>query len=263
MLRRRSFESRKFNRCSSRFENKHIRRLRRRFESFDGQDTFDETYRELQKVARELVKEYGKEVTDEMNVVFWAKDQNGTPCLVEGSYNRWSGDAELTITEIAEGSTPDGFIKALDKCFVDSVSYINDLAIERVVDALNKEYELRLGYGDLEGIDYETLYDNLIEDGEGIPDDKDDFVEFCHEKETENMDETFAFGWEYSTVKQGNLFYGRSNSNFAKGCTFLVSVSMFGETEDCSYAGETDIDEVGLQKLADAIASGKTESPRW
>lgn len=250
------------NRSSKRFES--TRNSRRRvYESFDGQDTFESSFADLQRVAQKLVKEYGEDVTDEMNVVFWAKDGDGTPCLVNGAYNYWSGDAELTITEIAEGSKPDGFIKALDKCFVDSVPYLNELATENVVDALNKEYGLRLGTGDLEGIDYETLYDNLIEDGEDIPDDKDDFVEFCQEKEMEDFDEAFAFGWEYSTVEQGNLFWGRTNSNFAKGCTFIVTVDLFGQTDDCSYAGETDVDEKGLRKLADAIANHTTERPRW
>ena len=272
--RKRSYK--RYERKLDRFENKHTRRLketrrlRRRFESFNGQDTFDETYRELQKVAKEFVKEYGDEVTDEMNVVFWAKDQDGTPCLAEGAYNAWSGDEELTITEIANGMKPERFISKLDKCFVDAVPYIAENCARHVIDRVNEDYGLDLSFDEVKEscfdglLDYEALYDYIIETYDEIEDDMDDFVSSCQDSyESDYFDESYSFGWEYSTVNQGNLFYGRSNSDFAKGCIFIVSVSMFGETDDCSYAGETDIDEDGLQKLADAIDSGKTESPRW
>lgn len=274
------FESGRLHSClrnvrntrSHRFEKQRVnnRRLRRRFESFDGQDTFEQTYAELQAFAKELVKEYGEEVTDEMNVVFWAKDQVGTPCLVKGSYNRWAGDGEMTMTEIADGHNPDGFLSALDKCFKEAVPWIAENCAEKVIDFAAKEYNLDLDSGDVMEqcffgtLDYEVFYAYIIENFGDIDDDEEEFVSNCQDHwESDYVDEVYSFGWEYSTVRQGNLFYGRSNSDFAKGCTFLVSVMMFGETEDCSYAGETDIDEKGLRKLADAIDSGKTESPRW
>ena len=278
MLRLCSLESRNFNRRSNRFENKNTRCLkdtrcpRRRFESFDGQDTFDETYRDLQKVAKELVKEYGEEVTDEMNVVFWAKDQYGTPCLVEGAYNYWHGDEEITITEIANGVRPKSFLSKLDKCFVDVVPWIAENCAEKVIESAADEYNLDIDRAEVMDqcfsgtLDYGAFYAYIIENFGDIDDDddEDEFVANCQDRyESEYFDETFAFGWEYSTVNQGNLFYGRSNSDFAKGCTFLVSVNMFGETDDVSYAGETDIDKEGLKRLANAIDSGKTESPRW
>lgn len=255
-----------------RFETQRLRnhRLRRRFESFDGQDTFEKSYAELQSFAKELVKEYGEEVTDEMNVVFWAKDQQGTPCLVNGSYNKWAGDGELTMTEIADGANPDWFLSALDKCFKEDVPWIAKNCAEKVIDSAAKEYNLDIDRAEVMEqcfsgtLDYEAFYAYIVDTFGDIDDDEEEFVSNCQDSwESDYFDEVYSFGWEYSTVNQGNLFYGRSNSDFAKGCIFLVSVSMFGETEDCSYVGETDIDEDGLQKLADAIDSGKTESPRW
>lgn len=274
------FETGRSNSCSSnvrntrsrRYETQHVnnRRLRRRFESFNGQDTFEQTYAELQAFAKELVKEYGEEVTDEMNVVFWAKDQQGTPCLVKGAYNYWSGDDEMTMTEIANGDKPSGFLSALDKCFKEAVPWIAEYCAEKVIEFAAEEYNLDLNRGDVMkqcfegGLDYEAFYAYIVENFGDIDDDEYEFVSNCQERwESDYFDEVYSFGWEYSTVKQGNLFYGRSNSDTARGCTFLVSVSMFGETDDCSYAGNTVIDEKGLHKLADAIAQGKTERPRW
>ena len=276
MLRKAGRNLSNFNRHSNLFENKHTRRiketrrLRRRFESFKGQDTFESSFASLQRVAQKLVKEYGEDVTDEMNVVFWAKDQSGTPCLVDGAYNRWSGDEEITITEIANGVKPERFISKLDKCFAEAVSWIAETCAKKVINFAAKEYNLNLDRSEVMEqcfsgtLDYEAFYDYIVENYGDIDDDEDEFVSNCQDRwESNYFDEVYSFGWEYSTVKQGNLFYGRSNSDFAKGCTFLVSVNMFGETEDCSYAGETDIDEGGLRKLADAIDSGKTESPHW
>ena len=276
MLRKVRSNQRNFHRHSNLFENKHTRRiketrrLRRRFESFKGQDTFESSFAALQRVAQKLVKEYGEDVTDEMNVVFWAKDQSGTPCLADGAYNHWSGDEEITITEIANGVKPERFISKLDKCFEEAVPWIAETCAEKVINFAAKEYNIDLDRSEVMEqcfsgtLDYEAFYAYIVENFGDIDDDEYEFVSNCQDSwESDYFDEIFSFGWEYSTGRQGNLFYGRSNSDFAKGCTFLVSVSMFGETDDCSYAGETDIDEEGLRKLADAIDSGKTESPRW
>lgn len=142
------------NTRSRRFETQRVnnRSLRRRFEAFESQDNFENAYRELQSFAKKLVKEYGEEVTDEMNVVFWAKDENGTPCLVEGAYNYWSGDAELTITEIANGASPNGFISKLDKCIARRGAYVAEYYAEAVAEDVIDRFDLDIYRTDLQSI---------------------------------------------------------------------------------------------------------------
>lgn len=106
---------------------------KRRFsegEEYESLESFHEKLDELEQVAQELVDKYGKEVTDNMNVIFWAKDENGTPVLVEGDYKYWSGDEEITISEIAEGERPVDFEKKLKKAFIEIPEINYQIAVE-------------------------------------------------------------------------------------------------------------------------------------
>ena len=262
------------NTRNRRCETQHVnnRRLRRRFEAFESQDNFEQAYLELQSVAKKLVKEYGEEVTDEMNVVFWAKDGDGTPCLVEGAYNYWSGDAELTMTEIANGERPNGFISKLDRFIEKEPEYVAMFLAEHVAHAVRDDLNLGADWQELRdimwkegdmGIDFDALV-SYVRDNFDV--DEDDIDEMDYDSYAADHEESFlSYGWEYSTVNQGNLFYGRTNH--VEGPTFGEVIMVGGSSEDIrewdgNYESE-DINEKGLRKLADAIAQGKTESPRW
>lgn len=264
------------NTRSRRFETQRVnnRSLRRRFEAFESQDNFENAYRELQSFAKKLVKEYGEEVTDEMNVVFWAKDENGTPCLVEGAYNYWSGDAELTMTEIANGASPNGFISKLDKCIDRRGAYVAEYYAEAVAEDVIDRFDLDIYRTDLQSIiwndgdtsvDFQALISYLRDDCGIEIDDEDRLIDDIENSCGDHDNAIIEYGWEYSTVEQGNLWYGRSNH--ADGPIFGEVVLIGGYSEnirewDGNDARE-DINEKGLRKLADAIAQGKTERPRW
>lgn len=264
------------NTRSRRFETQRVnnRRLRRRFEAFESQDNFEQAYRELQSFAKKLVKEYGEEVTDEMNVVFWAKDENGTPCLVEGAYNHWSGDAELTMTEIANGERPNGFISKLDKCIDRRGAYVAEYYAEAVAEDVIDRFDLDISRMDLQSIiwndgdtsvDFQALISYLRDDCGIEIDDEDRLIDAIENSCGDHDNEIIEYGWEYSTVEQGNLWYGRSNH--ADGPIFGEVVLIGGYSENIrEWDGNDereDINEKGLRKLADAIAQGKTERPRW
>jgi hypothetical protein len=239
-------------------------RLLKKFcnERVDSKTDFDSSYTNLKVLARQLKKEFGKEVTDEINVVFWAKDEDGAPCLVNGAYNYWSGDAEYTLSEIADGAYPRDFMKALDKYIEDLPSYLREITAENVADALIHTYNLDIDRRELQEIidnvhfDYEKLYDVLSRSHE-LKGDKHKFFNFC--SDAEEMVSDCKYGWEYSTVEQGNLWYGRSNS--VKGPVFYERIDMFDHNAD--DFNESDINESGLRRLAEKIAKHTTERPRY
>ena len=107
-----------------------IESFRKHFNKFNCESLrlFGEVYCELQTFARFLLNKYGREVTDEINVIFWAKDENGTPCLVEGAYNYWIGDDEMTLSDVAEGACPKDFMDRLEKCIDNMGKYVSELA---------------------------------------------------------------------------------------------------------------------------------------
>lgn len=117
--------------------------------------------------------------------------------------------------------------------------------------------------GDM-GIDFDALV-SYVRDHFDV--DEDDLDEMDYDSYAADHEESFlSYGWEYSTVNQGNLFYGRTNH--VEGPTFGEVIMVGGSSEDIrewdgNYESEEDINEKGLRKLADAIAQGKTESPRW
>lgn len=262
------------NTRSRRFETQHVnnRRLRRRFEAFETQGKFEASIRELQKLARDIRSEYGDDVADEINVVFWAKDGTGTPCLVEGSYNYWSGDEELTFSELADGAVPSSFISKLDRYIEKEPEYIAMFLAEHVANAVRDDLNLDADWQELKDImwkegdrdiDFDALV-SYVRDNFDV--DEDDLDEMDYDSYAADHEESFlSYGWEYSTVNQGNLWYGRTNH--VEGPTFGEVIMVGGSSEDIrewdGAHSEEDINEKGLRKLADAIAQGKTERPRW
>lgn len=257
------------NNSRRKVENKTFSRRKRMFEGFASQDSFESSIKELQDIARKIRDEYGEEVTDEMNVVFWAKDDDGTPCLVEGAYNYWSGDEELTMTELADGASPDGFIKALDEYIAKEPEFIAEYLAEHVARGVIDEFDLDADWGELQdimwkrgdtGVDYNALYDAIKDELDGM--DEDEFVDHCQQEfEVDHDHSEVDYGWEYSTVNQGNLFYGRSNH--AKGPTFGEEINLWDSIDlNDEFGFEIDLNEDGLWDLAEKIANNETESPR-
>lgn len=175
-------------------------------------ESFNNSYIELQQYSHYLFDRFGKSVLNNINVVFWAKDGNGTPCLVEGCYNYWAGDQELTLLDIFNGFKPEKFLSRL------------------------QDYYLR------------TLGENEEEYNDG------DYTE----------DSFLEYGWEYSTVEQGNLFYGRAN--YVEGSVFgeVIGVRFSCDVKECGGLEESEyINKEGLEKLAESIKNKTVEKPRW
>lgn len=263
-------EARRARNSRRRFESRNILRRKRMFEGFASQDSFESSLKELQDIARQIRDEYGEEVTDEMNVVFWAKDDDGTPCLVKGAYNYWSGDAELTMTELADGASPDGFIKDLDEYIAKAPEFIAEYLAEYVAESVIEEFNLDADRWELQeimwkqgdtGVDYNALYNAIKDELDGM--DEDEFVEHCQEDFEPDHDRSGVdYGWEYSTVNQGNLFYGRSNH--VDGPTFGEEIYLWDSIDmNDEFGIDIELNEDGLWDLAEKIANNETESPRY
>lgn len=240
---------------------------KRRFcESFGSETSFNEKFDELKDVAKELKEKYGEEVTDAIEVIFWAKDEEGTPCLVKGAYNYWSGDDFMSLTEVADGEYPSDFVDKLDEYIQNAPEFLNKIMAEHVSRECIRMFGLDDKWYDLQKIildgGYDALYD-AIKDKIEDDIDKDDFIYKCeNDFEDGYGDELVVYGWEYAPTKQGNLFYGRSDS--VKGPLFGERIDMFGNDEDISYAsGDKGIHAEELEELAQKIAEGKTEPLRW
>lgn len=241
-------------------------------ESFESKSNFDSAFSELKDLAQKLKKEYGEKVTDEMHVVFWAKDNTGTPCLVQGTYNHWSGDEELTMTEIADGDRPNSFLSKLDKCINKEGENVAYFYAEAVGKYIKDEYDVDDSVAELRDVlykagstdvDFDALVSHLKDEGFEI-EDEDNFIEECAQACGDKDHSIIVYGWEYSTVNQGNLFYGRTNH--VDGPDFGEVVTLY-ETEnirewDGNYGAE-DINEKGVRKLAEAIKKGTIEAPRY
>ena len=241
-------------------------RKNRLYESFESEESFNDMFEELKEVAKELKEKYGKEVTDAIEVIFWAKDEDGTPCLVNGAYNYWSGDAFMSLTEIADGEYPDSFVKELDEYIQETPEFLYEIMAEHVADECIKMFGLDDKWYDLQKIilegGYDALYD-AIKDKIEDDIDKDDFIYKCeNDFEEDHSDGLVVYGWEYAPIKQGNLFYGRSDS--VKGPLFGEHIDAFGNEGDVSSMLEgKDIHAEELEELAQKIAEGRTAPLRW
>lgn len=239
--------------------------------SFESYPSVRSRIQELQRYARKLKRQYGKEITDQMNVVFWAKDDNGTPCLCEGFYNNWCGDSELTISDLAEGCSPEMFLSKIQAYIDREPEFILEYLSEKVIRGIIEDLSLSFNWVDLQKVFYnkekrDFNYDALYEAVKSELGDKtkEDFIELCKSYEEDSNESFINYGWEYSPVEQGNLFWGRSTCK--SGPTFGEVIGI-GWTEDIrEWDGARDEEEInkdGLLSLAEAIKTGTTEPLRW
>ena len=243
-------------------ENNRFKRYCR--ESFDSEDSFNSAFNDLVQCAKRMLNKYGKDVTDEINVVFWAKDGDGTPCLVNGAYNYWSGDAELTLTEIADGEKVNNFVKKIDAYIKKEPDYLKEYLVEDVVNNVVDEFDLDINSRDLldkigNTTDYKSLYRIIKGSLNGIS--EEDFFDFCYSAEENSSFDSglVEYGWTYSTVNQGNLWYGRSNS--VKGLIFCEDI--FASRDSSEAYVNDDINQKGLEDLARKIKNGTQERLRY
>ena len=242
-------------------------------ESIESKSRFDSSFEQLKSLAKRLQKEFGKQVTDEMIVVFWAKDDEGTPVLVKGAYNYWTGDEELTMTEIAKGAYPSTFMKNLDAYVEKEPEFISEYLSEEVANGIIDAYDLEEHFLDLQkvmwkrgavGVDYKALY-KYMKDKHDIKEDFDDFLDTCYDLEADHDVSIVEYGWNYSTKEQGNFWYGRSNH--VKGPVFGEVISIDESQDIVGWGGydldNSDINEKGVRRLARNIKNGTTERPRY